>query len=184
MKYNYKADLITIGQWLESNVCFGVFNEPYTSNRTYQEIGEKFVRYIKMVEDGFVAPPEEKLNDKEIHAVMKYLVAYRLTPHAIAFAYQNKDEFPFQNKYVMERNCVSKSVMYLSDRALCKFHITMQPPSNFKNISMHIRDYFGIFEKEKFAVEEMFYLFTDTKFEDYLKSCVEIMENQKEEMEI
>lgn len=37
---------------------------------------------------------------------------------------------------------------------------------------------------DKFAVEEMFYLFTDTKFEDYLNSCVEIMENQKDEREI
>ena len=153
MSSSLKADLITIGQWIESRVCFGTFEMPFTSNEKYEEIGELFVRYVKMIEDGLFCLPKDELFDYEIHAAMKNLVAYRLTPHAIDFVcsklkgpvLQIEDDDVRDNHY-------SKTIMYLSDRALCNFRITIKP-WELSRANFHIRDYFEEYPNEKYAVE-------------------------------
>lgn len=152
MDYNKKADLITIGQWIESKIYFGTFEEPITSNKKYEEIGDKFVRFALMIEEGLILP-KTKLFDYEVHNVMKQLVSYRLTPHAIAFAYKYQDRLPFKDEDAIKDCRFTKSVMYLSDKALCNFRITIQPRWNLKNVCMHARDYFERYPYEKFVVE-------------------------------
>ena len=155
MKHNYKADLITIGQWIENKICFDSVEKPLTSNKKYEEIGEKFVRYVKMVEDNLMFLPKDELHEYDIHATMKYLVAYRLTPHAIAFAHKYQDELSFTDEDILKGYDTKhvKNVMYLSDKALCNFHITIRPSWNLKNVCMHTRDYFEQYQNEKFVVE-------------------------------
>lgn len=153
MNYNKKADLITIGQWIESKICFGSIEEPFTSPPKHEEIGEKFVRYALMYEEGLILPKTGELFDYEVHIIMKNLVTYRLTPHAIAFVYKYQDELSFKDEDAIIDNRFSKNVMYLSDKALCNFHITIQPHTNIQNVCMHIRDYFEQYPEEKIAVE-------------------------------
>ena len=155
MSYSKQADLITIGQWIESKICFGSIEEPFTSNTKYEEVGEKFLRYVIMMNQIRMFLPTGNLSDYDVHMTMKELVSYRLTPYAIAFAhkYQEKLDLPFKDKDAIKDNHFTKSVMYLSDKALCNFHITIQPSYNLMNVCMHARDYFEMYPSEKFVVE-------------------------------
>lgn len=152
MKYSKKANLITIGQWIENKICFGTFEEPFTSNEKYEEIGELFVRYVKMIEDNLLCLPKDELFDYEIHAAMKNLVTYRLTPHAIDFVC-NKLEGPvLKIDDDIRDNHYLKTIMYLSDRALCNLHIAIKP-WELSHANFHIRDYFEEYPNEKYVVE-------------------------------
>lgn len=147
-----KADFITIGQWIENKICFGSFEKPFTSPKKYEEIGELFVRYVKMIEDGLICLPKDELFDYEIHAAMKNLVAYRLTPHAIDFVCSKLEGPVFKMDDDICDNHYSKTIMYLSDRALCNLRITIKP-WDLSHANFHIRDYFGEYPNEKYVVE-------------------------------
>lgn len=150
MDYNKKADLITIGQWIESKLCFGSFEEPFTSNEKYEEIGEKFVRFSIMFSEYLMFPRKGELFDYEIHTVMKNLVSYRLTPQAIVFINYYKDDIGHCNMEKSEE--LMKNVMFLKDKALCNFHIYNLNQSKTR-MPFHIRDYCETFENEDFVVE-------------------------------
>lgn len=148
-----KADLITIGQWLEKNVYFQSFEKPYTPNEKYEEIGDKFVRYAIRIEEDRICIPKEDLHEYDVHQTMKLLLAYRLTPHAIAFMKDNvkESDFIFEDDDIKD-NHFSKTIMYLSDKALCKFNIVI-PAWDLKHTPFHIRDYFENYPNENFVVE-------------------------------
>jgi len=116
MKNNKKADLITIGQWLENNIYLKPFEEPFTSNEKYEEIGDKFVRHVIKIEEYRMVFPKEELYEYDVHMAMKYLLTYRLTPHAISFMKENtqKKDFLFKNDDI-RNNSFSKTIMYLSN---------------------------------------------------------------------
>lgn len=148
-----KADLITIGQWLEKNVYFQSFEKPYTSNEKYEEIGDKFVRYVIKIKEYQIFMPKEDLHEQDVHTTMKLLLTYRLTPHAIAFMKNNvkESDFIFEDDDIKD-NHFSKTLMYLSNKALCKFNIIIRP-WDIERTPFHIRDYFENYPDEDFIVE-------------------------------